>query len=436
MRKLTLFTFAAGILISAAIIVHSGCTKEGPSGTDGKDANETCKLCHTATVVDKVAAEFDMSKHATGVVAEEETGVAGCAPCHESEGFKYVCTNNIPSTFTLNATTGKYVNDYSATTGTSYGSISCFTCHSSLHTTYGYSDVSSLTTTAAVDMTMWGGAKTINLTQDDGKSNLCIKCHQPRPMAVSAGNGRVLNYDSLHIAPLTVFWDSTSGVTAKYIKPSFRMHVHYGAVGAIVAGIGGVEFPGTLSYTSSDHATKASCQDCHMAPMSNDAVAGGHTYRAKGNFTGCNVAGCHADSPLDASSPKFVNARTATKGLLDQLAAKINACGAGTDILHIDAANLWADGTTNHYDGYLDIFDPSSNPSGYWRNPSPASTWSPADKAANLAKPKFPSLLNVQVGSLINFQMCLREFSQGVHNNSYSTALLTNSIGAMTAAGF
>ena len=218
MKNLHKLFFAAGLIAVACIMVTS-CTKTGPqgaqgiagtngtNGTNGKDANETCKLCHTKEVVDSVAVQFELAKHSWGVVAFEEAGVVGCDPCHTDKGFVYVCKNNVPSTFTF--TGGKWNNDYSTVLSDAIGAITCFTCHSSLHTTYGYADITALTTVAPVKMTMWGGAKTIDLQQNGGKSNLCVKCHQPRPL--NCGNdpaGRLLNYDSVKNFPKIVMWDS------------------------------------------------------------------------------------------------------------------------------------------------------------------------------------------------------------------------------------
>jgi len=45
-------------------------------------------------------------------------------------------------------------------------------------------------------------------------------------------------------------------------------------------------------------------------------------------------------------------------------------------------------------------------------------------------------LLNVQMGAIINFQFCLREYSLGIHNSDYVIALMTNTIEAMEDAGF
>ncbi len=278
----------SGVLVSAALL-FSACEgpmgpagADGADGKDGKDANETCKLCHNPTVVDQKVVEFSFSKHKYGEAAFEEAGNTGCSPCHESEAFKYVCKNNVPATFTLNATTGKYVNDYSATTSIAYGELSCFTCHSSLHKTYAGTEFFPLTTTAAVPMTMWKATKTINLTQDGGMSNLCVKCHQPRPLTTSTtlSDGNVVDYASFVTNPTANFYDSSVGNAApNKVLPSYRMHVHYGTVGAIFAGQGGVEFTGTQTYSNSTHTTAASCGDCHMAPIT--GRAGGHTFVAQ-----------------------------------------------------------------------------------------------------------------------------------------------------------
>lgn len=423
---------------------------DGKDGKDGKDANETCKLCHNPTVVDQKVVEFSFSKHKYGEAAFEEAGNATCAPCHESEAYKYVCKNNTPATFTLNATSGKYSNDYVATTSIAYGELSCFTCHSSLHKTYAGTEFFPLTTTAAVPMTMWKAAKTINLSQDGGMSNLCVKCHQPRPLTTSTtlSDGNVVDYASFVTNPTANFYDSSVGNAApNKVLPSYRMHVHYGTVGAIYAGQGGVEFTGTQTYSNSTHTTGASCGDCHMAPIT--GRAGGHTFKVRSgegaltsstswNFNGCNATGCHS-TPITSSSTTFWKTpRTEIQTLLNTLAAKINSVGGGTNILHSESdgeLNLWAGITTGNFDGYLNIYDPSTNQAGVWKNPGNTSSWTTEQKAINTALPTFPTLKNVVAGSMINFQMCLREYSLGIHNYKYTKALLQNSLDALTAAG-
>jgi len=439
-KNLLLSAITVGLFVAANLFMAS-CTKEGPAGKDGlngadgkdgADGTAGCIECHAPDVVEIAATQFELSKHSWGEAAFEEAGNAGCGPCHLSEAFKYVVENNVSSEFTLNTSTNKYVNGYSASTSTAYGEITCSTCHSSLHSTYSTGDLA-LTTVAPVSMTMWGGAKTIDCPADGGRSNLCIKCHQPRPFTASAADGNVLDYNAIAANPTAVFYDAAQ--TGNKLKPAYRTHTHYGTAGAVYAGMGGVEFAGTASYTNSAHTALASCQDCHMAPMK--GAAGGHSFVAKGNFNGCNGDGCHTD--LNASSDNFwVNPRADIKSLLEQLGAALNV--GGVDIMNRQPdseANLWVSLTSNKYDGYLNIYDPinnpncvANNPTGVFQNPSPSNSWTQDQKDFNLTLPKI-TLTNAQMGSIINFQMCLRDYSLGIHNYKYTKALLTNSLAAL-----
>jgi len=435
----------AQLLFFALLVmcIAPSCVKEGPmglqgetgaagkDGKDGVDANQTCKMCHTATSVDLISTQFQFSKHEYGEAAFEEAGNTGCTPCHAQEAFKDVVKRNVPATFTLNAATGKYVNDYACSTSTAYGEIGCSTCHSALHTTYGSADLA-FTTVAPVPMTMWGGKKTINLTADGGKSNLCVKCHQPRPFT-NALTGDVQDYVAIAANPTGVMYDGNPTGATNKVKPSYRTHTHYGTVGAIYAGMGGVEFAGTETYKNSTHTTAASCSDCHMGAMYNRA--GGHTFTAKGNLTTCNASGCHTTAVTSSSTTLWTTPRAEIKKLLNDLAAKL-AIG-GVEILNRNpdaTSNLWAGLTTNNYDGYLNVYDPITNPTGQANNASsfqyvgtPPATWSQAQKDYNATLPKL-TLTNAQFGALINFQLCLREYSLGIHNYAYTKALLTNSI--------
>lgn len=437
MRKLFFISCATASFLVAALLTScegpmgpAGLSgKDGTDGTDGTDANETCKLCHNPETVDLISAQFEFSKHGYGEVFFEEAGNTGCAPCHESEGFKDVVERAVPATFSL--VNGSYVNDYACSATAAYGAITCNTCHSSIHSTYNRSDIPAFTTTDPVPMTMWAGAKTMDLTVDgDGSSNLCIKCHQPRPFTNSSTDKNVLDYANLVANPADTFYAPTkSGVV---LKPGYRTHTHYGTVGAIYAGQGGIEFPGTLSYSSSQHTSQATCSDCHMAAMK--GVSGGHTFTAKGNFNGC--VDCHANLTSATSDPShWADKRTEIQTLLNQLAAELNV--GGVEILNRnpdEESNLWVSLTSNKYDGYLNIYDPinnpegeANNPGGIFKNPSPASSWSQEQKDHNATLPPIV-LTNAQMGAIINFQMCLREYSLGVHNYNYSKALLTNSL--------
>ena len=423
-----------GLLLSSAVLISlTSCNKTGPAGAngsngaDGVSATEACKACHNPSVVDRVAAEFQMSKHEYGIAAEEEAGSTSCGPCHEQEGFKYVCANNIPSTITWDVGIGKYVNNYATVAGSAYGAIGCYTCHSSLHTTYGYSDMSALTSVAPVAMTMWGGNKIIDLVQSGGKGNLCVKCHQPRPLTVSS-NSRLFPYDSCVSQPNLLVYD-TNNTALAFLKPGYRTGIHYGAAGAIFSGKGGIEFPG-ISYASSDHTTAAACQDCHMAPIT--GKSGGHSFFVKGNFNGCN-ASCHSDVS-SSSTGKWNTPRNNIKGLLATLAGKLTQNGIEIMNINTDSeTNLWYGITTSNYDGYLNFYDPINNPTGetenagQFKNLSTSSSWTAAQIAHNNTLPRL-QLSFAQFGAIINFQLCLREYSCGIHNYNYSFALLTNSI--------
>ena len=124
-RLLSLLTLAGFILTSC----------EGPMGPAGKDANETCKDCHNSAGIDSVKTMFELSKHSYGEAAFGESGSAGCAPCHTSEGFKSVVANNTSTVFAIVSPATTYSNPYSSAVDKSYGEMRCTMCHNKLHTT-------------------------------------------------------------------------------------------------------------------------------------------------------------------------------------------------------------------------------------------------------------------------------------------------------------
>ena len=152
----------ATVLIAAGL-VFTAC--EGPAGPPGKDANESCTQCHNSTGVDSVSLQFEYSKHASGETPISEAGNTGCSPCHTSEAFKYVVANNVSSAFAIVPPATTYTNLYATDASHAYGAMRCSMCHSKLHSTYTHDDFMPLTTTAAVSMTFFGGAKSIDLRQ-------------------------------------------------------------------------------------------------------------------------------------------------------------------------------------------------------------------------------------------------------------------------------
>jgi hypothetical protein len=163
--------------------------------------------------------------------------------------------------------------------------------------------------------------------------------------------------------------------------------------------------------------------------------AGGHTFVAEGNLTTCNTSGCHSAAVTSSDQTLWVGPRKEIKDALDALAKKLSVNGVEIMNRNPDTeSNLWAGHTAGNYDGYLNVYDPvnnpdfaANNPSGTFQNPAPSSSWTAEQKAFNLTLPKL-SLTNAQYGSIINFQLCLRDYSLGIHNLKYTRALLANSI--------
>jgi hypothetical protein len=184
----------------------------------------------------------------------------------------------------------------------------------------------------------------------------------------------------------------------------------------MAAGVGGIEFTGTATYTQSAHVAGASCNVCHMATAS--GLAGGHSFSAVGNFNGCAATGCH--SSTTSAKDLYTAAKTEITTLLTTLEDEINALGGTNgDILQAEE-----DGT---YHGYLSIYDPSSNPNGNYKNPGSTSSWTQAQKDINAALPSMV-LTNAQFGAILNYQMVYRGGGMGVHNKPYMKALLQNTI--------
>ena len=136
-----------------------------------------------------------------------------------------------------------------------------------------------------------------------------------------------------------------------------------------------------------------------------------------------------------ASTTLWTGPRTEIQGLLASLAAKLTI--GGVEIMNRNgdsATNLWYGITKNNYDGYLNVYDPITNPTAETYNTksfkyvgTPPGTWSAAQIAYNKDLPVL-TLSYAQMGALINFQLCLRDYSLGIHNYAYTKALLTNSI--------
>ena len=394
------------LILYGLLLINSGAM----NNTDPKDdafcfpvlnRQDQCDKCHNANVVEATVAQYSRSRHFRGRTFRRAR-TNECAPCHTHEGFMDVVKNNTSVEFIGDPSNpSMFRNSYVASDSSLVypGPISCFTCHSSIHTRHTPDEFYPLSSTRPVPMTMWGGSKTISFRRDF--SNLCAKCHQPRPVLNTSG--KYIDYSKLSVKKAEVFNDATV---------SYGTGVHYSTQAAIFSGTGAVEFGS--GYKNSAHTSKASCTDCHMGEFSGSA--GGHTFTAQGNFKVCNKPECH--SSRNESDPELKKAVNNIKSGLRVLGEKLDRI-AEPGILRKDTA-------TGAFTGYPDIFDPQSNPSGKYRSPF-ISGWSEDNLKHNSSLPPFPQLSNAQFGAFLNFQMVLRDGSYGVHNYDYTRKLLKRS---------
>jgi hypothetical protein len=391
MKKIKLVKMLIAMLPLAILVTLMAC--EGPAGAPGKDgadgtdgtngtngtnASESCRTCHNSTSqIATKQLQLNHSMHSEGTAWLEGTRNS-CAPCHTSAGFTDVIANNPPK------------NKYNATAAslTDPTPLTCRSCHKT-HTAYDATDWD-LKTTAAIDMLI-DTTKTLTLDLG-GSSNLCAKCHQPRIVKQMDFNG----------AP---------GTTYAALN-SFRWGTHYGTQGAIFGGKGGFEFTGT--YTNSAHTVATTCVDCHSAAAT--GMSGGHTFSVVNeetgalNTNGCLVSGCHSSA---TTLTNLINTdKVAITDLITQLGDKLG---------FMQKADLNEDGI-KEYTGYVDIYDPTSNPDGLVKFPGSTSTWTQPQKDHNNTLTAI-TFTNKQAAAAANFQLVLRDGSNGVHNFAYAKAL-------------
>lgn len=316
-----------------SLMVLTSC--EGPPGAD---ANSTCIQCHnSSSVIVSMSEQWKASVHASG--ANIDRNAATCAMCHTSEGFRECIA------------TGKTV---TAAAIQNPSSIGCRTCHR-IHESYDTTDWEIRT---KLPVTLMISGEVVN----QGKGNLCVNCHQPRipdPLPVLNGNSITIR---------SPYWGP-----------------HHSTQAAVVSGVGGVPFTGTVSYENSAHsAITNGCVTCHMASAVGNK-SGGHTmkiaYQSHGNST-FNLAGCTGCHSNTAElSNRIMQTQCEIDSLLNELSARLLAHSI-----------LKPDGQIN------------------------ASSSSPLD------------LTSTQAGALLNYLLIKEDRSGGLHNYKYTKALLKNSI--------
>jgi hypothetical protein len=374
MKKLHLIIGTCALLLG--VVILTSC--EGPAGVAGQDANATCVQCHNdqGIIVDHQA-QAGISTHGVGGTIEEG-GRNGCAPCHSSQGFRDVLLNHPP----LSAyNTSKPISGPVPVSD-------CYTCHN-IHQNHD-----------STDWSFTGGESfhmlidSANLVIDRGEiNNLCSHCHQPRkpnPMPSMAALSD----------PLSI--------------KSYRYGPHYGAQGAIAAGKGGLMMAGSEAYAEADNAhASISCAECHM--IKTGPFGGGHTWAMVDEVSGAdNIAACKQCHTTTGKDFDFNGKQTEIGDLLAQL---------GT------ALDLYLEKEDGVYTGYLDIYDPSSNPNGRYQA-TESSSWKQDQKDLNASLPllKDSGFTNLKGAAFINFMLVTKDHSLGAHNYPYTHALLKNTL--------
>ncbi|HSJ07888.1 MAG TPA: hypothetical protein VK936_14390 [Longimicrobiales bacterium] len=173
--------------------------------------------------------------------------------------------------------------------------------------------------------------------------NLCINCHQARPMTPRPTIGG---------APVAI--------------TSFRYGPHYGPQANIAAAQGFFHFVGSRTYPATPMAHGlAGCPDCHMVTPVGDQ-AGGHTFRLTYGADGSTeliraCTQCHSS----AASFDFMGAQTSTAELMIVLKDLLTAEGimradnyANTGTFDADVAAAFLNYKAVYHDGSLGVHHP------------------------------------------------------------------------------
>ncbi|MGQ9819455.1 MAG: hypothetical protein ACUVQ1_05970 [Candidatus Kapaibacteriales bacterium] len=351
------FTASISVLCLCFALLTSSCTgPEGPAGPPGKDGTTgtaVCGKCHESSTY--LLAKQTQYHHSLHYLSEtyDYANRTACAPCHNNEGFHEVLITKADTVVAAipNPTP-----------------VNCRTCHF-VHKNYDSTDYA-LTYKEPVKL------KYGNQTVDFGNGNLCTMCHQARsffPVPTVGG-------DSVNIS-------------------QFRWGPHYGVNSNVVAGVGGFELTGPMSYPSLNphkNLLKDGCVTCHMAP-SIYSVVGGHSFKMEGELEGTkvqNVSVC-ANANCHPGATKFdIDGKvTEIKGLIAQLRQILIDKGL------LDVSRNTDGNVLNEY-----IMLPENKPK------------------------KFSSL---EAGAVLNYLIVAKDRSNGIHNYKYTKALLVNTINAL-----
>ena len=386
----------------------------GTNGTDGKDANSSCLVCHTVANFDAKIEEYHLSKHYLGTTSSRFTKY--CARCHTHEGFqeiigngKFVVTNDIP-----NATR-----------------INCKTCHS--HSGFNFSDTLAeiLSTISPVYLNY---NKNLTSTDFGAINNLCVQCHQIRGVTATVYSDTTLTPDVLNKSfvqlPYFPFANTDDNAAVSYlVGRSFS--VHDGNQSNLNKGINGYEYVGK-TYTRTWKHSDFTCTDCHMNEFDATTKTGGHSLKV--NEEACKT--CHGGSDKIGITQSYID------GLRIQLAELLVARKVFKKTTNSSGVVSYSAVQTHDFNGKLYLTTASTE---LFATSTGNNTVSPttglvvygnmlkyavdADWATRIGRDwKYGEL-----GAAYNYGYINSELSLGVHNPTYAAQLLQNSIDWLNA---
>jgi len=281
---------------------NSGGTPFAVSAPQGSGA---CSSCHDAPTHHVKSTEWYQSMHSVTTTDPSGAGRESCVGCHTNNGF-------------IGKNTG------ATTVDTTFGAITCQTCHEPHGQTNPATATHLIRNMASV--TLADGTKVTGA----GEGALCMNCHQsPQKAATYAA----ITAGSSHFGP------------------------HQGPQADMLSGTNGYNYGQVIPSSAHQYVTKDTCVECHMqATATTDAAflkAGGHTFKVgftpAGSTTPVQLVGacqnCHGTqiTTFDFAlfdyngDGKIEGVQTEVQHLLDQLSAMLPPDNKAKSALTIDS---------------------------------------------------------------------------------------------------
>jgi hypothetical protein len=289
MKKSTLITILAGLLVITAFAL-AGCAAEegaeGPAGAQGAPgpqgpegaagppgeamttADLSCTECHNdSTLITGKRSAWEQSAHGSGGVFARFGTRLPCANCHSGATFSERIAAGLDHSEVEAAAPDPTRQD-------------CRACHQ-IHTTFTSADFA-LETTEPVELFAQGGA-----AYDGGLGNLCVQCHQGRRDIPAEEDGMISGISS-HWGP------------------------HHGPQSTMMLGLGGIaDEEGSPSAHYS--VVQDTCVGCHMGD--------GRNHSFEPSVSTCQA--CHSD----AEDFDINGVQTQVQAVANELGEKLVALG-------------------------------------------------------------------------------------------------------------